>query len=71
MDHYPTPREWQIINLVAQGKQNKEIAFELFISEATAKVFITRLKTKLGMLGMLGMREFTLACERLSGCLGS
>lgn len=67
---YPSPREWQVINLVAQGKQNKEVAFELFISEATARVFITRLKQKL-KLGALGMREFALVCERLSGCLGS
>lgn len=68
MSHYPTPKEWQIINLIAQGKQNKEVAFELFISEATAKVYVTRLRQK---LGVLGMREFALVCERLSGCLGS
>ncbi|WP_120510225.1 response regulator [Photobacterium salinisoli] len=42
-----TGREKEILHLVAQGKRNKDIAVQLFISEATVKVHIKSLLKKL------------------------
>ena len=42
-------RERQVLELVAQGLANKEIAAALFISEATAKVHIRHILEKLGV----------------------
>ncbi|MFY4717504.1 response regulator [Streptomyces sp. LaBMicrA B280] len=51
----PTPgneplstREREVLTLVARGTSNREIARELFISEATVKTHLTHLYTKLG-----------------------
>ncbi|MDO6705248.1 response regulator [Photobacterium sp. 1_MG-2023] len=43
-----TVRETEILRLVAQGKRNKDIASQLYISEATVKVHIKSLLKKLG-----------------------
>ena len=42
-----TPREIQILNHMAQGYANKQIAFELYISTNTVKVVVSRILTKL------------------------
>lgn len=42
-----TPREMEISKLVAQGKSNKEISKELFITEGTVKNHLTRILSKL------------------------
>ena len=42
-----TPREIQILNCVAQGYANKQIAIELGISKNTVKNFMSRVMTKL------------------------
>ena len=42
-----TPREVEILTLVAQGYSNKEIAAELFISEGTVKNHLHHIMTKL------------------------
>jgi DNA-binding NarL/FixJ family response regulator len=42
-------REREVLELVAQGLANKEIAAALFISEATAKVHIRHILEKLGV----------------------
>jgi DNA-binding NarL/FixJ family response regulator len=42
-----TPRELEVLTLVAQGLQNKEIAKRLFISERTVKFHVSRLLGKL------------------------
>jgi two-component system response regulator DegU len=42
-----TPRELEVLGLVAQGKTNQEIAKSLFISGATAKVHVQRIIRKL------------------------
>jgi DNA-binding NarL/FixJ family response regulator len=44
-----TPRQGQIVSLVAQGFKNKEIAFSLGITEGTVKVYLYKLFKKLGM----------------------
>ncbi|MFD5538531.1 response regulator [Streptomyces sp. NPDC127079] len=42
-------REREVLSLVARGTSNREIARELFISEATVKTHLTHLYTKLGV----------------------
>ncbi|NGN62778.1 response regulator transcription factor [Streptomyces sp. A7024] len=42
-------REREVLELVAKGTSNREIARELFISEATVKTHLTHLYTKLGV----------------------
>jgi DNA-binding NarL/FixJ family response regulator len=42
-----TPRETQILQLVAEGKSNKDIADELVISENTVKIHIRNILEKL------------------------
>ena len=43
-----TPRERQVLRLVAEGRSNKEIARTLTITERTAKFHVTSLLNKLG-----------------------
>ncbi|HET6743130.1 MAG TPA: response regulator transcription factor [Kribbella sp.] len=48
----PTPlaaRERQVLELVAKGTSNRDIARELFISEATVKTHLSHVFTKLGV----------------------
>ena len=42
-----TPRERQVLALVASGATNREIAAELFMAEKTASVHVSRILTKL------------------------
>ena len=42
-----TPREIEILNLISQGMQNREIATSLGISEATAQVHVKNILAKL------------------------
>ena len=42
-----TPRELEVLLLLAQGNSNQEIAESLFMSPATAKTHVSRLLTKL------------------------
>jgi len=43
-----TPREQEVLLLVARGRSNAEIAIELHMSAATAKTHVSRILTKLG-----------------------
>ena len=43
-----TPREREVLSLVAKGRSNLEIAGELHMSAATAKTHVSRLLSKLG-----------------------
>jgi DNA-binding NarL/FixJ family response regulator len=44
-----TPREIEVLALVAQGRTNRQIGAALFISEKTASVHVTNLLRKLGV----------------------
>ena len=43
-----TPRESEVLRLIAAGKSNREIARALFVSEATVKTHINRIFAKTG-----------------------
>jgi len=44
-----TPREFDVLRLVAAGRSNREIAGELFISAKTASVHVSNILAKLGV----------------------
>lgn len=44
-----TQREQEILNLVARGQSNKEIATRCYVSEATVKAHLRRIAEKLGV----------------------
>jgi DNA-binding NarL/FixJ family response regulator len=44
-----TPRELEVLALVAEGLTNREIGAELFISDKTASVHVSRILTKLSV----------------------
>jgi len=57
-----TRREGQLVALLSQGLKNREIAFQLCISEGTVKVYMSRLFQKLGVndrfeLALYGLRN--------------
>jgi DNA-binding NarL/FixJ family response regulator len=44
-----SPREIEVLNLIAAGKSNKEIAALLFVSEGTVKTHVLNIHQKLGV----------------------
>ncbi|QDO90088.1 response regulator transcription factor [Ornithinimicrobium ciconiae] len=57
-----TPREFEVLRLVAQGAGNRAIAKELFVSEATVKTHLVHAYDKLGVDNRTG--AVTAARER-------
>jgi|SRR5579863_10775336 len=55
-----TPRERQLVVLVAQGLKNKEIAYTLGVTEGTVKVYLCRLFQKTGAGDRLELALFAL-----------
>lgn len=61
-----TPREGELVALLAQGLKNKEIATSLNISEGTVKVYLSKLFQKVGAkdrfeLALFGLKNLTSA----------
>ena len=52
-----TGQEQQVALLMAQGKRNREIARELFLSEGTVKQYINHIYSKLGLAGTAGEKR--------------
>jgi DNA-binding NarL/FixJ family response regulator len=46
-----TPRETEVLRLLAQGRTNRQIGTELYISEKTASVHVSNIIAKLGANG--------------------
>ena len=46
-----TPREQDVLDRLTLGRTNREIATDLFISEKTASVHVSNIKSKLGANG--------------------
>ena len=46
-----TPREYEVLLLVAEGRTNREIGAELYMSEKTASVHVSRILSKLDVGG--------------------
>ena len=46
-----TRREAEVLTLVAAGRTNRQIGEELFITEKTASVHVSRILAKLGVAG--------------------
>ncbi|MBU2704868.1 response regulator transcription factor [Zooshikella marina] len=44
-----TPQQYKVLSMLTEGKQNKQIAFELNLSEATIKAHATAIFKKLGV----------------------
>ena len=42
-----TPRELEVLGLIARGRSNSEIGQDLFLSEGTVKTHVTRVLRKL------------------------
>lgn len=62
-----TPREHEILALVADGRSNAEIGTRLFISAKTVSVHVSNLMAKLGA----GSRTEAVALARRAGLLGA
>jgi len=70
-----TPREGQMVCLLAQGLKNKEIATALGISEGTVKVYLSKLFRKVGAkdrfeLALFGLKNMVGAGDS-AGCPSS
>ena len=55
-----SPREREFLPLVAQGLDNRQIGKQLFISEKTAKNYITSIRKKLGLANRTQIALFAL-----------
>ncbi len=55
-----TRRERQLVTLLAQGLKNKELAYELGITEGTVKVYLSRLFQKVGAKDRFELAIFAL-----------
>ena len=60
-----TPREQEVLRLVALGYAQKRIADELGISVKTVETFRTRINTKMGFESRVDLVRFAIACGLL------
>ena len=62
-----TPREQEVLALVAEGKTNKEIARSLDISPATVKVHVERI---IGKLGVADRTQAAVVATKMNAAIG-
>jgi DNA-binding NarL/FixJ family response regulator len=58
-----TPQQFKVLMMMSQGLLNKQIAFDLKVSEATVKAHVTAIMNK---LGVSNRTQAVLAANRLS-----
>ena len=58
-EHNIQPREAEVMRLMLDGKTNKQMANELFISESTVKKHVNAIYRKLGVSNRLGLMTAT------------
>lgn len=58
-----TPQQFKVLMMMSQGLLNKQIAYELGVSEATIKAHVTAIMTK---LGVTNRTQAVLAANRLA-----
>ena len=63
-DYHINPRELEVINLVAQGLSNKEIAGKLYLSEGTVRNYLSTILEKLGLRDRTQLAVFYLRSGR-------
>ncbi|MFQ6027770.1 MAG: LuxR C-terminal-related transcriptional regulator [Dehalococcoidia bacterium] len=61
-----TQREVEVLNLVAQGKSNREIGVELVISESTARRHVSNIYDKIGVSNRAEATRYALEQQLLS-----
>ncbi len=59
-----TPQQHRVLVMLAQGKPNKEIAYELDVHEGTVKAHVTQILQK---LGVHSRTQAALVAERFAG----
>ncbi|MGH7486707.1 MAG: response regulator [bacterium] len=60
IDPLPTPREREVLQLVAEGRTSQEIAQELFLSERTVSSHRRNLMNKLGIHSVAGLTKYAI-----------
>ena len=63
-DYHINPRELEVIDLVAQGLSNKEIAGKLYLSEGTVRNYLSTILEKLGLRDRTQLAVFYLRSGR-------
>ena len=63
-DYHIGPRELEVIDLVAQGLSNKEIAGKLYLSEGTVRNYLSTILEKLGLRDRTQLAVFYLRSGR-------
>ena len=58
LDHALTRRETELVHLLAKGLRNKEIAFQLGITEGTVKIHLHRIYEKLGINNRIELANY-------------
>ncbi|QYD72389.1 response regulator transcription factor [Paraburkholderia edwinii] len=53
-----SPREVEVLQYLARGVSNKDIATKLYLSDKTVSTYKARLREKLGLSSLAGMIEF-------------
>jgi len=64
-------RERQVVNLICKAKLNKEIAYELHLTEGTVKEYLNRIFRKVGATNRTELAVWALTTQRGAAVNGS